>query len=140
MILTYMCKTCGCSFRSRDFGNIERFVEPCILLLLSKSASHGYGLMEDLEKHCGEKVDIGNLYRTLRRMEMDGWVTSSWDKNDSGPDRRTYTITGDGQEFLKNAVTSLIRNDKLIRSFLEGYQKNYQNNNLNKTKRGGEII
>src|SRR3989344_5894199 len=84
MIFTYMCKTCGCSFRSRDFGNIERFVEPCILLLLSKASSHGYGLMEDLEKHCGEKVDIGNLYRTLRRMEMSGWVTPFWDKKKTG--------------------------------------------------------
>lgn len=121
-----MCKTCGCSFRSKDFGNIERFVEPCILLLLSKSASHGYGLMEDLEKHCGEKVDIGNLYRTLRRMEMNDWVTSSWDKNEVGPDRRTYTITEGGQEFLKNAVTSLAKTDKLIHRFLEGYHQTFK--------------
>jgi|SRR3989344_7679490 len=123
MMFTYMCKTCGCSFRSRDFGNIERFVEPCILLLLSKGASHGYGLMEDLKKHCGEKVDIGNLYRTLRRMEMMGWVTSSWDKNEAGPDRRVYTITEAGREFLTSAVASLTRTDKLIHQFLGGYQR-----------------
>ncbi|OGG22125.1 hypothetical protein A3D03_02060 [Candidatus Gottesmanbacteria bacterium RIFCSPHIGHO2_02_FULL_40_13] len=123
MIFTYMCKTCGCSFRSRDFGNIERFIEPCILLLLSKSSSHGYGLMEDLEKHCGEKVDIGDLYRTLRRMEKDDWVKSDWEKNIAGPDRRTYTITADGKNFLMSAASSLIRTDKLIHRFLEGYQK-----------------
>ena len=128
MIITYMCKTCGCSSRSRDFGNIERFVEPCILLLLSKSAAHGYKLMEDLVKHCEEKVDIGNLYRTLRRMEMDGWITSDWSKNESGPDRRNYTITMEGKEFLEIASTSLVKTDKLIHRFLEGYQKNFQNN------------
>lgn len=130
MILTYMCKTCGCSFRSRDFGNIERFIEPCILLLLSKGSTHGYGLMEDLEKHCGEKVDIGDLYRTLRRMERDNWVKSEWERNVAGPDRRTYTITSDGKDFLKSAAYSLIRTDKLIHRFLEGYQKMYQNNTL----------
>ena len=123
MMFTYMCRTCGCSFRSRDFGNIERFIEPCILLLLSKGSSHGYGLMEDLEKHCGEKVDIGGLYRTLRRMERDGWVKSDWEKNKSGPDRRTYTITSEGKDFLKSATSSLTRTDKLIHRFLEGYQK-----------------
>ena len=128
MIITYMCKTCGCSSRSRDFGNIERFVEPCILLLLSKSAAHGYKLMEDLVEHCEEKVDIGNLYRTLRRMEMDGWITSDWSKNESGPDRRNYTITMEGKEFLEIASTSLVKTDKLIHRFLEGYQKNFQNN------------
>jgi len=128
MILSYMCRTCGCSFRSRDFGNIERFIEPCILLLLSKSPSHGYGLIEDLEKHCDERVDIGYLYRTLRRMEKDGWVESDWEENEAGPDRRTYTITQEGKDFLRTAATSLIRTDKLIQRFLEGYQKNYQNN------------
>jgi len=126
MIFTYMCKSCGCSFRSREFGNIERFIEPCILLLLSKGASHGYGLREDLEKHCGEKVDIGNLYRTLRRMEMRCWVTSSWDKNNSGQDRRTYAIAKDGEEFLEVAASSLSKTDKLIHRFLEGYQRNFQ--------------
>jgi len=123
MIFTYMCRTCGCSFRSRDFGNVERFIEPCILLLLSKCSSHGYGLMEDLKKHCGEKVDIGDLYRTLRRMERDGWVTSDWERNVAGPDRRTYTITSEGKDFLEKASSSLTRTDKLIHRFLEGYQK-----------------
>ncbi len=125
MIFTYMCRTCGCSFRSRDFGNIERFIEPCILLLLSQGTSHGYGLMENLEKHCGEKVDIGDLYRTLRRMERDGWVKSDWEENTAGPDRRMYTIAEEGKKFLELAASSLIRTDKLIQRFLEGYQKNF---------------
>lgn len=92
--------------------------------------------MEGLEKHCGEKVDIGNLYRTLRRMEAMGWVESEWDKNETRPDRRVYTITPNGQEFLKEAAFSLIETDKLIHKFLEGYQRSSQN----KTKRGGETI
>lgn len=121
-----MCKTCGCSFRSRDFGNIERFIEPCILLLLFNGPSHGYGLMEDLEKHCGEKIDIGDLYRTLRRMEKDGWVKSDWKKNEAGPDRRTYTIIPEGKDFLKSAASSLIRTDRLIHRFLDGYKKHFQ--------------
>jgi len=79
--------------------------------------------MEDLKKHCGEKVDIGDLYRTLRRMERDGWVTSDWERNVAGPDRRTYTITSEGKDFLEKASSSLTRTDKLIHRFLEGYQK-----------------
>ncbi len=126
MIFTYMCKTCGCSFRSRDFGNIERFIEPCILLMLARGSSHGYKLIEDIETHCGEKVDIGDLYRTLRRMEQDEWVTSAWDKNESGPDRRIYTLTKNGKEFLDIAAASLGRTDKLIHRLLDGYNKTFQ--------------
>lgn len=84
--------------------------------------------MEDLEERCGEKVDIGNLYRTLRKMEMNSWVTSSWDKNKSGQDRRTYAITKNGEKFLEVAASSLVKTDKLIHRFLEGYQVNFQNN------------
>ena len=80
--------------------------------------------MEDLEKHCGEKVDIGDLYRTLRRMESRGWVKSDWEKNKAGPDRRTYTITSEGKDFLRLASSSLTRTDKLLHKFLDGFQKN----------------
>ncbi len=56
-------------------------------------------------------------------MEIKGWVESSWDKNEAGPDRRVYTITEDGKEFLTLAVSSLNRTDKLLHRFLEGYQQ-----------------
>lgn len=88
---------------------------------------HGYGLLKELEEHCGEKVDIGNLYRTLRRMESDGWVRSEWNENDSGPNRRTYMITKEGSEFLEIAAHSLTNTDKLIHKFLKGYQTLSQN-------------
>lgn len=81
--------------------------------------------MEDLEYKCGEKVDIGNLYRTLRRMEMDGWVESDWSKNESGPDRRTYTITKAGLESLRSAVSSLYRTDTTIHRLLERYKETF---------------
>ncbi len=120
-----MNKVNNSSLKNKPFGYVVRFIEPCILLLLSKGSFHGYGLMEDLEKHCGEKVDIGNLYRTLRRMERVGWTESNWEENTVGPDRRTYVITKEGREFLKSAASSLIRTDKLIHRFLDGYQKNF---------------
>ena len=128
MIFTYM-STHGNPLRSRDFGTIERFVEPCILLLLSKEPAHGYGLMEGLEKHCGEKVDIGNLYRTLRRMEQNSWVTSQWDRKENERDKRMYTVTKTGQAFLKSAVLSLKQTDELIHHLFSGYQKIYLEDN-----------
>ncbi len=110
---------------SRNFGTIERFVEPCILLLLSKEPAYGYGLMEGLEKHCGERVDIGNLYRTLRRMEQNDWVTSQWDRKENERDKRMYTVTKTGRAFLKSAVLSLKQTDELIHHLFSGYQKIY---------------
>lgn len=109
--------------KSHIFGYVERFVEPCILLLLSKNPSHGYGLMEGLEKHCGEKVDIGNLYRTLRKMEKSGWITSYWEKGNLGPNKRKYKITVKGKTVLKRAFFSLKKTQSLINHFFRGYKK-----------------
>jgi len=126
MIISYMSITYNDSLQPKVFGTVQRFIEPCILLLLSRGTSHGYGLLEDLEKHCGEKVDIGNLYRTLRKMETNGWVKSEWGVNKTGRDRRVYTITKSGLAFLERAAVSLTQTDSLIHRFFEGYKKTFQ--------------
>ncbi len=79
--------------------------------------------MEGLEKHCGEKVDIGNLYRTLRKMEQNGWISSSWEKGIIGPNKRKYEITKKGGTVLKEAFTSLKQTQSLINHFFIGYKK-----------------
>lgn len=117
-----MKKVSNSSLKNKPFGYVERFIEPCILLFLSKSSFHGYGLMEDLEKHCGEKVDIGNLYRTLRKMEKIGWVRSHWEKGKDGPKKRTYKITQKGKNVLKNAFMNLKRTQQIISRFFAGYK------------------
>lgn len=111
------------STKPRHFGYVERFIEPCILLLLSKNPSHGYGLMEGLDKHCGEKVDRGNLYRTLRKMEMSGWIQSTWEKGNIGPKKRAYEITPKGRGVLKESYIGLKRTRALITHFFTGYKK-----------------
>lgn len=118
------------SSRSRQFGNVEKFVEPCILLLLSKNDSHGYGLMDDLERQCDHKVDIGNLYRTLRKMEKNRWITSFWLKGTIGPKKRTYRITAAGKSVLHDAVASLTITHNLLSRFLKGYKKTFWGKSL----------
>lgn len=77
-------------------------LEPAVLAALTTATSHGYDLraaVEDLT--CGFLVvDPGGLYRTLRRMEEDGLVVSTWTEGEHGPQRRTYRLTPDGLEAL----------------------------------------
>ena len=79
--------------------------------------------MEGLEKHCGEKVDIGNLYRTLRKMEKNEWIKSDWEKGSIGPDKRKYEITSKGKEVLKEAFAHLKQTQAIISNFFAGYKK-----------------
>ncbi len=107
-------------------GKIERFIEPCLLLLLSEQTSHGYELLENLE-HFGidpRCQDPGQVYRYLRRMEKEGLVVSEWEPGESGPARRSYRITGDGLAFLNSWVKTLEARVSIINKMLARYHKN----------------
>jgi len=88
---------CGCHDRRG-----ERFLEAWLLLLLKSGPSHGYQLVERLGQLLGGGgfPDPGTVYRNLRRMEEEGLVSSSWDLQDSGPPRRLYRLTEQGEELL----------------------------------------
>lgn len=58
-------------------------------------------------------VDAGGLYRVLRRLEEDGFVTSSWSEGESGPQRRDYEITAEGRELAADWVVNLRQRERL---------------------------
>jgi PadR family transcriptional regulator PadR len=89
---------CSCAM-----GNIYRFVEPVILLMLKeKGRSYGYDLAGDLGQYALTDAEIEGaaLYRTLRRLEANGYVKSDWDTRGTGPARRVYLLTRDGERHL----------------------------------------
>lgn len=102
---------------------ISRFLEPCLLLLLREDASHGYNLLEALNRFgfAPGTVDASVVYRTLREMEDAGWVTSRWDTTGSGPPRRVYTVTLDGEEYLATWINDLRRTRDEIDHFIALY-------------------
>lgn len=95
-------KDLGCNKRSNNeyccdkHRPMQRFMETCLLMLLSKGESHGYHLTEQLKEFGFEDVNVSTLYRIMRKMDDRGWVRSSWAKGDKGPQRRVYSVTEDG--------------------------------------------
>lgn len=85
------------------------FVEPALLAVLARSEGYGYDLVRAIEEATGGEVvpDTGGLYRLLRRLEEDGFVTSEWQDGGSGPQRRSYRITDDGRALLEHWVGHL---------------------------------
>jgi PadR family transcriptional regulator len=82
-------------------ARVERFGEAALLILLADRPTHGYELLELLPDLSGEdRVDVGNLYRTLRGLEEEGLVASEWSGDLPGPTKRTYTLTDEGREVL----------------------------------------
>jgi poly-beta-hydroxybutyrate-responsive repressor len=103
---------------------ISRFLEPCLLLLLRGDASHGYNLVEGLQQFGFTQgfMDISIIYRLLREMEAQGWVTSEWDTAGSGPPRRVYQVTTGGEEYLQWWIQDLRRTRDEIDRFVAAYE------------------
>ena len=104
---------------------ISRFLEPCLLLLLRGDATHGYNLLEALRQFgfTSGTVDASVVYRILREMEDGGWVTSQWDTAGSGPPRRVYSVTPDGEEYLAAWINDLRCTRDEIDQFIETYTR-----------------
>ena len=81
---------------------MERFLEVCLLLLLYDEAGYGYGFIEQLAffGFTQDELNVSTLYRTLRKMEKEEWVTSFWEEGGPGPKRRVYEITENGKNEL----------------------------------------
>ena len=84
-------------------GNLYRFVEPVVLLLLKKKGcSYGYDLASEI-RSCAltdAEIERAALYRVLRQLEGAGNVTSEWETDTSGPARRIYRLTPKGEQHL----------------------------------------
>lgn len=94
-----LAKKCACkgSF-------LDKFVQPALLISLSKGECYGFQLVTDLENSgmvAGDHLDPAGLYRTLKRMEEAHLVTSRWDLEGANKPRRIYAITAQGWACLE---------------------------------------
>jgi PadR family transcriptional regulator PadR len=99
------------------------FVQPSLLLLLRDGEGHGYALREGLKTRglADETLNPSVVYRSLREMEEWGWVTSRWDTGGSGPSRRVYRITPQGEEYLSRWARGLREMRDTLDRFREAY-------------------
>jgi PadR family transcriptional regulator PadR len=98
-------KECPCSGKS-----LIRLVRPAILGVLAQGSLHGYLIIQQLEKLSffqNQSPDPTGIYRALKSMEEEGLLISKWDRVESGPARRLFTLTEDGRDCLKRWFQTL---------------------------------
>jgi DNA-binding PadR family transcriptional regulator len=102
-------------------GNLYRFVEPVVLLLLKKKGhSYGYDLAGDLQQQAltDAEIERAALYRTLRQLEFNGNVVSEWETDRGGPARRVYRLTAQGERHIEEWATVLDHVSKAMVRFV----------------------
>ena len=100
---------------------LDKLIQPCILIELSKEPCYGLKLMQKLrdDGYIEDNLDPAGFYRNLRRMEKDGYLTS--ESEGRGPrSRKTFTITDLGRRALMNWEDSLRKYSRHIIHIAEG--------------------
>jgi PadR family transcriptional regulator, regulatory protein PadR len=96
---------------------------PLFLMSLRQWNSYGYELMEKTAAFWEEALNPGTVYRTLRQMEKNGDIESTWETSENGPARRMYSITHAGVEYLDLWIASLEQCHRNIDAFLRLYRR-----------------
>ncbi len=99
----------------------KNWLVPILLLMLRQWSSYGYELMEKMSTFGLVAMNPGTFYRTLRQMEKDGMVSSSWDTSEGGPARRMYSITDAGEAYLNYWAESLDQYQRMMDTFFRLY-------------------
>lgn len=92
--------SCNLLHRSRTLAGMA--LEHAILVSLSERAASGLDLTRRFDKSIGYfwTASHQQIYRTLGRMEKDGWVRSEVVTQQGRPDKKVYDVTAAGREEL----------------------------------------
>ena len=96
-------------------GGRGTLVEPAAIAALLAGGSHGYDMHRIiLEMTDGEiDVDAGGLYRSLRRLEDEGYAVSAWCEEGVGPRRRDYELTDEGLKLAQHWILRLRERERI---------------------------
>ena len=97
---------------------------PNVLLAISVQRAHGYAIEEYLRRLGMVSVEMSTLYRTLRQLEKDGLLRSTWEPGPAGPARRVYSLTDVGSAWLDNWASALSVYRGMLDRFLGLYTTN----------------
>lgn len=106
-------------------GKQERYIQPSILMGLFSRPSYGYELIKNIQQFgfVEGQAPPGMIYRHLRDLEAAGLVVSSWKTDGSGPAKRMYCLTAEGEEALALWVGYMEQQAQKLTAFIRAYRK-----------------
>ena len=113
------------SKHDRFQGKRVRYVQPALLMGLYLKSSYGYELIQQIQLYgfIEGQAPPGMIYRHLRQLEEDGLVSSEWETAGTGPAKRVYEITSDGEEVLRIWVEYMEGQARRLDDFVSQYRE-----------------
>lgn len=93
-------------------------IKHSLLALLAEGPLHGYELKAAFDEKVGSlwKLNIGQIYNTLRLLERDGFIIFRSEEHEGrGPSRKVYEITGTGRDELDKWIAEPVRKPRRLK-------------------------
>ncbi|MBV8155906.1 MAG: helix-turn-helix transcriptional regulator [Candidatus Eremiobacteraeota bacterium] len=103
-------------------GTPKNYLMAWLLVMLSDHSLHGYEITKELNEKFDIVTDAGTVYRALRQLERDGYISSWWDPKEQGPARRFYALTETGNEALRMWSEALHQYQTNLETFFALYE------------------
>ncbi|TDC13382.1 PadR family transcriptional regulator [Streptomyces sp. 8K308] len=83
---------------------LKGVLDLCVLATLARRESYGYELAKALSSAGLGPVQGGTLYPMLLRLQRTGLITAEWRGGETGPARKYYRLTPEGQRVLRESA------------------------------------
>jgi transcriptional regulator len=79
-----------------------------ILKTVSRGAMHGYAIAQFIQRMSDDvlKVEEGALYPALHRLEVRGWLSSTWGTSENNRRAKYYRLSALGRRELEREAAS----------------------------------
>lgn len=75
-------------------------LEHCVLAVMRQRESYAFEIVRVLSDAGGLVTSEGTIYPLLSRLRREGLVQTTWRESESGPPRRYYQLTSEGERAL----------------------------------------
>jgi len=125
-MLVIMCRKegggCCCGGGAEALGilPVKGLLRIAILRVIRDKPAYGSEIQRILKERFSVEAPRATIYILLQRLEEHGFLASSWDTSGSGPAKRIYRITEEGEEYLEDALNRLRSVKDLIDCLISG--------------------
>lgn len=81
---------------------LKGVLDGCVLQIISKKEIYGYELVQELRGYGFETIVGGTVYPLIQKLEKQHLIKSELKKSPDGPDRKYFSLTEAGEEYLVN--------------------------------------
>jgi PadR family transcriptional regulator PadR len=98
-------------------------VDLAVLATIERGETYGYDIVERLHRLDGLAITESTVYPVLTRLARDGLLAVRTAESPSGPPRRYYRLTIEGERHLRRLAESWRKVSNSLSELIEGAQR-----------------